>query len=54
MNNFRITCYENSDLNFTEINAKAVVTLERCNRLCGQKILHRRPQPPRTRMGGSH
>ena len=38
MNNFRITCYENSELNFTEINAKAIVTLERCNRLCGQKI----------------
>lgn len=47
MNNFRITCYENSELNFTEINAKAVVTLERCNRLCGQKIKNRQSDAPR-------
>jgi len=47
MNNFRITCYENNDLNFTEFNSKAIATLERCNRLCGQKIKNRQSEAPR-------
>ena len=47
-NNFRTISFHGGELNLSELNNKAVLTLERCNRICSQKIRlrQRTPEPP--------
>lgn len=47
-NNFRTISFDGGELNMTELNNKAALTLERCNRICSQKIRLRQqtPEPP--------
>jgi hypothetical protein len=37
-NNFRTVSFDGAELNLSELNAKAVLMLERCNRICSHKI----------------
>jgi predicted SprT family Zn-dependent metalloprotease len=37
-NNFRTISFDGAELNLSELNTKAVVMLERCNRICSHKI----------------
>ena len=37
-NNFRTVSFDGSELNLSELNAKAILMLERCNRICSHKI----------------
>jgi hypothetical protein len=47
-NNFRTISFDGGELKLSDLNAKAVLMLERCNRICSHKIrtLVSAPEPP--------
>jgi hypothetical protein len=46
INNFRVSCYTTTKLDTAECNAKALVMLERCNRICVTKLKHKTNEAP--------